>query len=58
MSTRIGKRRDSVSAGRLYDRIGDKAKGKIVAVIGNGAICKVTDADIPVNTLSEECVGK
>ena len=34
---------ESMSAGRLYDRLGDKAKEKIVFVIDGGAICRVTD---------------
>lgn len=33
---------DSMSAGRLYDKLGDKAKGKIIFVIPSGAICKIT----------------
>lgn len=37
---------ESISAGRLYDRIGNKAKGKIVIVIDGGAICKITDTGI------------
>ena len=32
---------DSHSAGRLYDKIGDTAKAKVVAVTGRGVICKV-----------------
>ena len=32
---------ESMSAGRLYDKLGDKAKGKIVFVIDGGAICKI-----------------
>ena len=32
---------ESMSAGRLYDKIGDKAKGKIVFVTDGGVICKV-----------------
>ena len=31
----------SMSAGRLYDRIGDKAKGKIMYVIECGIVCKI-----------------
>ena len=31
-----------MSAGRLYDKLGKKAKGKIVYVISGGAICKIT----------------
>lgn len=34
---------ESMSAGRLYDRIGDKAKGKVVFVVDGGVICKVID---------------
>ena len=33
---------DSVSAGRLYDRIGEKAYGKVVLVTPQGALCKVS----------------
>ena len=33
---------DSVSAGRLYDRIGKKAYGKVVLVTPQGALCKVS----------------
>lgn len=34
---------ESMSAGRLYDRIGNKAKGKVVFVVDGGVICKVID---------------
>ena len=34
---------ESMSAGRLYDKIGDKAKGRIVFVVGGTAVCRVTD---------------
>lgn len=34
---------ESMSAGRLYDKIGDKAKGKIVFVVGGTAVCRITD---------------
>ena len=33
---------ESMSAGRLYDKLGDKAKGKVVFVIDGGVVCKVT----------------
>lgn len=33
-----------MSAGRLYDKLGKKAKGKIV--VPGGAICKVTDTGL------------
>ena len=39
---------ESMSAGRLYDKLGKKAKGRIVFVIGNGAICKITDYGLDV----------
>ena len=34
---------DTMSAGRLYDRIGKKASAKIVYVLPNAAICKVVE---------------
>ena len=42
---------DSMSAGRLYDKHGEKAKGKIVYVIPGGAICKITEytKDVIIN---------
>lgn len=33
---------DTMSAGRLYDKLGKKAKAKIVYVIPGGAVCKIT----------------
>ena len=33
---------ESISAGRLYDRIGDKATAKVVLVTEHGTICKVS----------------
>ncbi len=33
---------DSLSAGRMYDRIGKKAKAKVVFLIPGGAICRIT----------------
>lgn len=32
---------DSLSAGRLYDRIGKKAYGKVILVTPQGVLCKV-----------------
>ena len=32
---------DSMSAGRLYDRIGKKAKAKVVLVTPKGILCKL-----------------
>ena len=37
---------DSMSAGRLYDRIGDKATGKVVHVLPGGVICRLTKKSI------------
>lgn len=34
---------ESVSAGRLYDKIGDQAEAKVMFVLPQGVICKVTD---------------
>ena len=37
---------ESMSAGRLYDKIWDTAKAKIVFVIDGAAICEVTDTGV------------
>ena len=34
---------ESMSAGRLYDKIGDKAKGKVVFVVDGGVVCRIFD---------------
>ena len=34
---------ETMSAGRLYDKIGKKAKAKVVYVIPGGAICKIVE---------------
>ena len=34
---------ESYSAGRLYDKIGDKAKGKVVMVTDAGVLCVLND---------------
>ena len=34
---------ESMSAGRLYDKIGDKAKGKVVFVVDGGVVCRIVD---------------
>ncbi|EEJ51287.1 hypothetical protein HMPREF6123_1433 [Oribacterium sinus F0268] len=31
-----------MSAGRLYDKIGEKAKARVVFLLRDGALCKVT----------------
>ena len=32
---------ESMSAGRIYDRIGDEAKGKILIVTSRGVVCQL-----------------
>lgn len=44
---------ESMSAGRLYDKIGDKAKGKIVFVIGGTAVCRITDDGVEKQVIEE-----
>ena len=44
---------DTMSAGRLYDKIGKKAKAKIVYVLPNKAVCKVIK-EKKVEVLGEE----
>ena len=34
---------DSMSAGRLYEYIGKKAKGSVVYVLSNGVVCKLKE---------------
>ena len=36
---------ESLSAGRLYDKIGDKAKGKVTFVVDVGAVCRITETE-------------
>lgn len=51
---------ESVSAGRLYDRIGDTAAAKIVYVTERGIICRVCRKSLddfkekPVTAVSDE----
>ena len=40
---------ESMSAGRLYDKLGDKAKGKVVFVIDGGVVCRVVDTGVEKN---------
>ena len=44
---------ESMSAGRLYDKIGDKAKGRIVFVIGGTAVCRITDDGMQKQVIEE-----
>ena len=34
---------ESMSAGRLYDKLGDEAKGKVMFVINGGVVCRIVD---------------
>ena len=44
---------ESMSAGRLYDKIGDKAKGRIVFVIGGTAVCRIMDDGMQKQVIEE-----
>ena len=44
---------ESMSAGRLYDKIGDKATGRIVFVIGGTAVCRITDDGMQKQVIEE-----
>ncbi len=37
---------ESMSAGRIYDKIGDKARAKVVLVTPHGTICRLSKKDI------------
>ena len=37
---------DSISAGRLYDKIGELAKAKVILVTSKGVLCKVSKKSI------------
>lgn len=37
---------ESMSAGRLYDKIGDRAIGKIMFVLDGGVVCRIVDRGI------------
>ncbi len=52
---------ESVSAGRLYDKIGDKAKGKgkVMFVVGGGVVCRITDIGMSdIVTEKGECSNR
>ena len=40
---------DSMSAGRLYDKIGKKAKAKVVLVTDHGTICSISKKSLLEN---------
>ena len=37
---------ESFSAGRLYDKIGDTAAGKVLYVLPNGVLCRLDEASL------------
>lgn len=37
---------DSISAGRLYDKIGKTAVGKVIHVLPQGVLCKLSKKDL------------
>lgn len=43
-----------MSAGRLYDKIGDKAKGKVVFVVDGGVVCRIINIDKEQNLVIEK----
>ncbi len=45
---------ESMSAGRLYDKIGDKAKGKVVFVVDGGVVCRIINTDKEQNLVIEK----
>ena len=45
---------ESYSAGRLYDKIGDKAKGKVVMVTEKGVLCVLVTKDPSAPKAGEE----
>lgn len=45
---------ESMSAGRLYDKIGDCAKGKVILVTQAGALCKLCKKSIAGQEVLEE----
>lgn len=40
---------ESMSAGRLYDKLGDEAKGKVMFVINGGGVCRIVDTGMEKN---------
>ena len=45
---------ESMSAGRLYDKIGDKAKGKVVFVVDSGVVCRIINTGKEQNLVIEK----
>ncbi len=49
---------DSFSAGRLYDRIGGKAKGKVLMVMEKGVLCVLDTKDSSAAKAGGEAAGR
>lgn len=51
---------ESMSAGRIYDKIGDTVKAKIVLVTPHGTICSINKQSLIENkhTKTEEVIGE
>ena len=45
---------ESMSAGRLYDKISDKAKGKVVFVVDGGVVCRITATGKETDAIATE----
>lgn len=45
---------ESMSAGRLYDKLGDKAKGTIVFVLPGAAVCQITECGIDETSVEDQ----
>jgi hypothetical protein len=49
---------ESMSAGRIYDKLGKKSKGKIMYVIPGGAICKIIEDGTKKDTVENNSEDK
>ena len=45
---------ESMSAGRIYDKIGDQATGKVVMATPNGTLCKLSKKSLLSYMVNEE----
>jgi hypothetical protein len=45
---------ESMSSGRLYDRIGDTAKGKVLYVLPQGVLCELINEEDLIPPVTEE----
>ena len=49
---------DSMSAGRIYDKIDDQANAKVVMVTPNGTLCKLSKKSLVSYTVNEKAEKK